>query len=293
MAKAEGQSGAQAIRDLGYRPYVGERLPAKHNSSVLLRHGLRRAWGSWLVKIAAFLCWLPPVIAMGGIGINYWMRSQRPGMVESVEAGWVLSVVYEWQMWLFVTMVTLGAGSAVIAEDFQHKSFQFYFAKPVTRVQYLAGRISAVAIWVFCLLAVPGALLVLILVGSAEPEDRVTNLGAILPAMIQAGIVALVTSTASVGVSSLSKSRALTMTAWMLLFIVPHVLAVIVEAVADWEWLRLLSIPALLAEMNDTLFKQADENDIEWAHALPILLAVSAGGLTLAMGRLRHAEAIA
>ena len=185
MAKAEGQKGGQAIRDLGYRPYVGERLPAKHNSAVLLRHGLRRAWGSWLVKIAAFLCWLPPVIAMGGVGINYWMRSQQPGMVESVEAGWDLSVVYEWQIWLFVTMVTLGAGASVIAEDFQHKSFQFYFAKPVTRVQYLAGRISAVAIWVFCLLAIPGALLVLILVGSAEPDDRVANLGTILPAMIQ------------------------------------------------------------------------------------------------------------
>jgi len=292
MAKAEGQKGGQAIRDLGYRPYVGERLPAKHNSAVLLRHGLRRAWGSWLVKIAAFLCWLPPVIAMGGVGINYWMRSQQPGMVESVEAGWVLSVVYEWQIWLFVTMVTLGAGASVIAEDFQHKSFQFYFAKPVTRVQYLAGRISAVAIWVFCLLAIPGALLVLILVGSAEPDDRVANLGTILPAMIQAGLVAVVVSTASVGVSSLSKSRALTMTAWMLLFLVPHVLAVIVEAVADWEWLRLISIPALLGEMNDTLFKQADENDIEWAHALPILVAVSLGGLALAMGRLRRAEAI-
>lgn len=292
MAKAKGQQGGEAIRDLGYRPYVGERLPAKHNSSVLLRHGLRRAWGSWLVKIAAFLCWLPPVIAMGGVGINYWMRSQRPGMVEPVEAGWVLSVVYEWQMWLFVTMVTLGAGASVIAEDFQHKSFQFYFAKPVTRVQYLSGRISAVAIWVFCLLAVPGALLVLILVGSAEPDDRVANLGTILPAMIQAGIVAVVASTASVGVSSLSKSRALTMTAWMLLFIVPHVLAVIVEAVADWEWLRLISIPALLNEMNDTLFKQPDENDIGWAQALPILVGVSVGGLALAMGRLRRAEAI-
>ena len=55
MARAEAQPGANAIRDLGYRPYVGDRLPASNNTKVLLRQSLRRAWASWLVKVAAFL----------------------------------------------------------------------------------------------------------------------------------------------------------------------------------------------------------------------------------------------
>ena len=292
MAEAEAQQGGQAIRDLGYRPYVGERLPASHNAKVLLRHGLRRVWGSWLVKVAAFLCWLPGVIGMGLVGFNYWLQGKSPQIAEPIDGRWVVDAVYFWETWLFVTLVTLGAGAAVIAEDFQFKSFQFYFAKPVTRVQYLSGRIAAVAIWVFCMLAVPGLVVVLVLVGSAEPDARLTNLGIALPALIQAGLVALVTATTSVGVSSLGKSRALTMTAWMVLFIVPFVLSLIVDAVADWEWLRMLSIPALLDEVATTLFKQPDENDIRWWHALPVLVGVTIGSVALAMHRLRGAEVI-
>ena len=47
------------IRDLGYRGYEGDRLSPSHNTLVLLRHGIRRAWASWLVKIAIFCFWIP------------------------------------------------------------------------------------------------------------------------------------------------------------------------------------------------------------------------------------------
>tara|TARA_B100001750_G_scaffold40924_1_gene29726 strand:- start:181 stop:1062 length:882 start_codon:yes stop_codon:yes gene_type:complete len=292
MARAEAQPGANAIRDLGYRPYVGDRLPASNNTKVLLRQSLRRAWASWLVKVAAFLGWLPTAIALGYLGFVYWLNSKQPGMADPVDGGGVLESVYRWQTWLFVSLVTLGAGACAIAEDFQFKSFQFYFAKPVTQAQYLGGRIAAVAIWVFALLAIPGLVLVLFLTGSSPEGERLTQLGYALPMLIQAALAAWVCATASVGVSSLSKSRALTMTAWILLFLVPHVLALIVDAVADWEWMRLLSIPALLQEVAGDLFKIDDENDIGWMHALPVLLGVSVGGLLLARQRLRQAEVI-
>jgi hypothetical protein len=297
MAEAEAAAGGQAIRDLGYRPYDGDRRPASYNSGILLRHGLRRAWGSWLVKIAAFLCWLPPVITMALLGFRYWLASgPAAGQVEpldAIAAGRMIDLLYWWETWLFVTMVTLGAGAPVIAEDFTHKSFQFYFAKPVTTVQYLAGRTGAVAIWVFGLLFVPGVLVTILMVGTAEPEYRLEVAGLFFPVFGQALLVALVTSAASVGVSSISKSRALTMSAWMLLFIVPHALAAIVDSVGDWPWLKLASIPALLDVMSLELLKQPTESELRWYWAAPVLAGVALGGLALAMARLRKAEVIA
>ena len=287
MAQAKAQPGANAIRDLGYRPYVGERLPASHNTLVLLRQSMRRAWASWLVKVAAFLGWLPTAVGLGFFYILPMISDAE------IEPGMVLAETFAWQTWLILSLVTLGAGSAAIAEDFQFKSFQFYFAKPVTTVQYLGGRIGAVFVWVFLLLAIPGTILVLMATGSAAEGDRLATLGLVLPMLIQSTLMAWVLATASVGTSSLSKSRALTMTAWMLLFIVPHVLSAIVNAVADWPWMRLISIPALLQEMSSALFKVDDQNDITWAHALPILLAISFGGVALAHRRLRQAEVIA
>lgn len=280
-----------AIRDLGYQPYEGERLPPSHNTQVMLRHGLNRAWGSWLVKIAAFLCWIPFVVALAMAGGRFYFSNQ--GMVmEPLDAGAFVHGLYKWQLWPFVTLVTLGAGSGVIAEDLTFKAFQFYFAKPVTVAQYLGGRIAAVAIWCFGLTFVPGALIIVALVGIGPEELRLERLGLLLPALMHSGLIAAVCSIGSVAVSAMSRSRALTMSAWILLFFVPHVLAFIVSAVGDWPWLELLSIPALLAHVGDALFRIAPANDLRWFHALPVLAGVCFGGLAYASMRLRTAEVI-
>ncbi len=285
------------IRDLGYRPYEGKRLPPSNNTWVMLRHGLGRAWGSWLVKVSGFLCWVPPLIMGAYIGIHYMANNSMSnnglgGVVEPLDGGDLLHSLYGWQLWLFGLMISLGAGASAISEDFTHRAFQFYFAKPVTPTQYLLGRIMAVAIWVFSILFLPGFLLTLLLVGTATPEMRFESLGLMLPAFLHAVIIATTVSVGSVGISSLSKSRALTMSAWMLLFLVPWVLAAIVNEVGDWPWLKLVSLPALLAVVGDTLFKVTREDALRWYHALPILAGFVALTLQVARARLRGAEVI-
>lgn len=282
------------VRDLGYRPYEGERLPASNNSKVLLRHGLSRAWGSWLVKIAAFVGWIPPVVACAIVGMMFWVAQQAPpgAEVPEMQAASAVRTLFTWQVWLFVTMVTIGAGAAAIAEDLQFKAFQFYFSKPVTPPQYLIGRIGAVAFWVF-MMTFPGALLlVLILVGTAPEELRLERMGLILPTTFYAAIIALVTASGSVGLSSLSKSRALTMSAWIVLFLVPHALGAIVNAVSGWPWILLISIPELLNVVGDALFKIEPETDLRWYHSAPVLALIVIGGIALALTRIRKAEVI-
>lgn len=286
------------IRDLGYRPYEGVRLPASHNTSVMLRHALSRAWGSWMVKLSAFLGWVPPAIAIAGIGIQWWLTQQatQAGVpldeIPPIEGGDSIHSLYLWQLWLFGLMITLGAGASAISEDLAFKAFPFYFAKPVTPPQYLLGRVLAVAIWLFCLLFIPGFLMVLLLVGTAPADARLENLGLILPAFLDAVLIAGVCAAASVGVSAFSSSRALTMSAWILIFVVPWVLGTIVDEVGDWPWLKLASLPALLGVVGDTLFKVAREDDLSWYHALPVLAAMTFGGISLSIRRLRGAEVV-
>lgn len=285
-----------AVRDLGYKPYEGSRLPASHNTWVLLRHGLNRAWGSWLVKIAAFTAWIPPIVAMALVGFFFWLTQNAPPGAEAqtpeLPAASFVRSLFDWQMWIFVTMVTIGAGAGAIAEDFTFKSFQFYFAKPVTPPQYLLGRIGAVAIWVFMLTFPPALLIVLELVGTAPEELRLEQAGLLLPALFYSLIMSVVTSAAAIGVSSLSKSRALTMSAWITLFLVPHALGTIVEAISEWPWLLLASLPAVLGVVGDALFKIEPETALRWYHAMPVLIAVGAGGVYVAWRRIQSAEVI-
>lgn len=282
------------IRDLGYRPYEGERLPPTNNVRVLLRHGLVRAWGSLLVKLAVFLGILPAAgFVLIAVITTLTARAQGAPVETLLDAPKLLKSLLMIQVWVFVFPATIGAGASSIAEDLAQRAFQFYFAKPVTPAQYLAGRMGAVGLVSLALVLVPALLLAAALVALGGKELLVERLGLVIPALIQCVLVALVMGTASVGVSSVGKSRALTASAWILLFLVPYVVSVLVFQIGHVAWLQLASIPALLEVVNDALFKQPEPGDLSWAHALPMLGIFTVLSTTLAYHRLTRAEVIA
>lgn len=289
---------AMALRDLGYRPYEGERLPVSNNVRVMLRFGLRRAWGSWLVKVVAGLSWIPLLILVGIVGVRMWLASKDPRLAsEPMDGGEMVATMLLWQLWLFVFPASLGAGAGVIAQDLTHRSFPFFFSKPVTPEQYLLGRFGAVAIWCFSLMMIPAFVGVTTIAGADGPERALDNVGLLLPALLYSVLVAGVMASASVGISALGKSRALTMSAWILLFLVPSVIASVVDSISDWPWLRLLALPSMLDVISQALFKVPAEegtaSPLEWFHALPVLVAVSAAGVVFARQRVKDAEVIA
>jgi ABC-type transport system involved in multi-copper enzyme maturation permease subunit len=283
-----------SLRDLGYRPYEGERLPPSHNVWVLWRYGLSRAWASWLVKLSTFFGWVPSAIGLALVGIYFWIRDQGavigPDAVHPEE--WVARLLAI-QLWLFVSFVSLGGGASAIAEDFTHRAFQFYFAKPVTPAQYLLGRVLAIGTFVFALCFVPAFILVGGLTGAAPAELRLEWAALVFPAFLQSLVVAAAIASASVGVSSLSKSRALTMSAWLLLLLVPHVVAAVVAVVGDFPWLRLASLPAMLTVIGESLLRVDRHQDpIAWYHAALALVVWAGGATALSFRRLRKAEVI-
>ncbi len=290
------------IRDLGYRPYDGLRLPPSNNTWVMLRVGLRRAWASWLVKIAAFLGGAPALVGIAlVVGIRLLARQMNHDEdVDPVRVVEGMRRLYTIQMWLFVSLVTLGAGASAIAEDLTHRAFQFYFAKPVTPTQYLAGRVGALAVWIFSITFIPAVLLDLALVGTARSADALEQLGLLLPALAFSLVLALVLSTTSIAISSLSKSRALTMSAWVVAWIVPQALASVVDVIArasgsaeGWPWLYLISLTGLLGHVGDLIFNVESGVDARLRYAgVGLLVAVTVGAVWLALKRLGRAEVI-
>ncbi len=283
-----------SVRDLGYRAYEGQRLPASHNTWVMVRHSVRRAWSSWLVKLPVFFCVGTAVV----LGIYYLVAgvlvSGQTG--EAFDAAPIVRRLVSAQMWLFVPFITLGAGAGSIAQDAVHRAFQFYFAKPVTPAQYLFGRVSAVAFFAGFVVVVPGVLLILLTVGygAPSPEVRLERAGYLLPFLLSAALLSVVMASVSVGFSSLAKSRALTMSSWILVLVVPHVIAGAISLIAKTDWVFVASMPGLLDVVFDALFKSPREPEahLAWWHAAPILAAVTAGSLLLAHRRLTHAEVI-
>ncbi|MFK7987870.1 MAG: hypothetical protein AB8I08_17765 [Sandaracinaceae bacterium] len=292
-----------SVRDLGYRAYEGELLPPSHNMWVMLRYGLWRIWGSWINKFVVFFFWLP-VAALAGIAFLRFLTigPEMPADATDMDGvgGWFLSEPAVWlrtltgiQFWFCMALVTIRSGAAVIAEDFTNKAYQFYFAKPVTPVQYLVGRISALAVFNFGLVFIPVAFMVGVLAGVGPEEQRLERVGLLLPALVDSAMLATVLSVVSISVSALSRSRALTITAWVVVLFVPFVLAGLVETISESEWVYVISLPGALWNLGDALYKvEGTWTELKWFFSLPAVLIATVGGAYGAWYRIRKAEVI-
>jgi hypothetical protein len=301
-----------SVRDLGYRAYEGELRAPSENIFVLLRYGLWRIWGSWinrvLVVAAIFIdigWFIIPFLRFWILGLvnpdsggrdlpevppdadpmARWFGSEDPGIFSRPFVAF--------QIFFFLSIVTLRSGAGVIAEDFTNKAYQFYFAKPVTQTQYLLGRIGALAIFMWALIGPPTCIFVFI-TAALGPEDMVwQRTGLIFPALFDTLIISVTCALLSVAVSAMSKSRALTMTAWAVLLFVPLVLATLVEGLTQSEWMHLASLPSLLWIIGDGLFRiETSWETVSWYHAAPVLAILCGGAAYLTWWRIRQAEVI-
>lgn len=284
------------IHDLGYKPYVGVRRPHQSNYWTLARQGLRRAVAPFVVKASLILACFAIVIyplayLIGSLGHVTTRNGTQRGLGITAE-GFVRGV-FDWQVWLFVFVITIAAGASAIADDVRNRAFQYYFSKPVTREQYMFGRIVPVAFLAFLLTFGPA--LILVGLASAVASDKAeatTAAGLAFPAFVYALLVSVVMGVLSVGVSAISKSKGLTMTLWASIFFLPHVIAFVVKLVTKSNWLYLASLPGCLGICGDAIFKRAHEGQVQPWQALLALVAYVALGLWLLRRKLLAVEVI-
>lgn len=289
--------GRVTIRDLGYRPYTGKRLPSSNSFLVLYRFALRKAWRSWLVKLSLFFGWGPLAVAcvVWYVQLTIFANAEvpagaRPGVSD---LGDMMHTLGAAQLWLFGTLIALGAGAGTIARDNAQRAFPFFFAKPVSPAQYIAGHVAAVFTWAFAMIYVPLMFFGAFVAATVNPELRFSAAGLLLAAIPYSVLVAGAIATTSVGLSSLSKSRAFTMTTWAIGFLVPTVAAWLIEELVEWPWLGLLSLPRLCEVLGNALFKVEASESIQPWHAAAMLALWIVGSVAVALRRVRGAEVVA
>lgn len=288
--------GPVTVRDLGYRPYTGKRLPPSNSFAVLYRYALSKAWRSWLVKLTLFFGWGPFAVACVIWYVQLQLLQARaPGGSgpELSDLGGMIHSLGGAQLWLFGTLIALGAGAGTVARDSAQRVFPFFFAKPVSPAQYVAGHVAAVFTWAFGLVYVPLFLFGGFIAATVGSELRFSAAGLVLAAVPYSVVVAGAIAATSVGLSSLSKSRAFTMTTWAMGFLVPTVAAWLVEELIEWPWLGLLSLPRLCEVLGDALFKVDASDSIQpWQAAVMLLLWI-AGSIGVALRQVRRVEVVA
>jgi ABC-type transport system involved in multi-copper enzyme maturation permease subunit len=296
------------IADRGYQPYRGRRLPSNRNHWVIMSMEMRRIWASLLVKVAVILAalWgLFSVVAVAARGYFALWQAQAAQTAAQAEAvaeqlatqalppDLVLESIQG--QYLFLVIISLAWGSGAIATDINGRALQFYFAKPVTPRSYLLGKILPLATYCLLLAVVPAVLVALVEAGMLRGQGLLASrIALVLPALVYATVVSAVLATGAVAVSSLARSRLLTLGYWAAILFLPWAVAGIVDLATRGgvPWLYAFSPLSMLTLLGQAIFRLDVEGPLQWYHALAVVTTLMAGSVWLAWRQMSRAEVV-
>lgn len=137
--------GGAAQRSRGYSRWKGERTAQGLRWWVIARGNLSLALANRWVKTVLALSLVPGFIAAGIV--YFFLPLSAP----------MLDTVLHWGI-LFVFLIGAMVGARMVSEDRRQGAFLAHFSRPVTRIDYVAGKLAALMIPLLFVSAAPALL---------------------------------------------------------------------------------------------------------------------------------------
>jgi ABC-2 type transport system permease protein len=145
------------IHDQGYRRYGGRREPHGRTWWVIARAGVMERLRERKFLALLLFAWVP-----------FFVRTVQMYLAANVPQASFLEPTpgtfreYLDQQSIFVFFITIYVGSGLIANDRRANALQIYLSKPLTRVEYVTGKLVTLLIFLAAVTWVPGMLLLLL-----------------------------------------------------------------------------------------------------------------------------------
>jgi ABC-2 type transport system permease protein len=270
------------VRDVRYGRYEGERRGRLAGVLSLARWGAlrslgaRRGWRAKAVPIALTLLACAPAVIVLGVRALF---ADQTG-IDLTDA----LPFSEYQAIIGVTILLFAAVTTpdLLCPDRRDGMLSLYFSTAVSRREYLAGRVLAAFAPLLLVTMVP--MLVLyggILVFEEHPVAYLEESWAELPRIVAAGLIlAVYYALVGLAVSSLTGRRAFAIGGYLLLLLVPTLVAgLLEEAFPDNDEFSLMALSTLPIEFAAEIFPDARDdvpNSLgQWAAAYVVVVALA------------------
>jgi ABC-type transport system involved in multi-copper enzyme maturation permease subunit len=286
------------IRERGYEHWDGRLTERRFPWWPIARTGVRLAFRKKGFKFAFAGAYIPSFIALGLIyaseqieNFRTFVRGEQIPL--KIDPGFFAGyLTHGFLLFMLVYVLAFGA-AGLIAEDLKHSALQLYFARPLGKKDYIAGKLAVVAFFVLMLTALPGLLLVvlkLIFAGSFAFLAQYPW----LPLSILA-YAALLTLFFGGYVLLLSVSSRNTRYVIVLLFgafYFSAVLAEIVRGIFRTPYASLLSLPADIRQVGAALLGGKLANAVPPALSFLVLAGICAVAVAVLVRKVRGVEVI-
>ena len=191
------------IHDQGYRHYSGQRAPHGGAWWVIARtHMLSSVRYRWFIVVLV-VAWVPFVVR--AVQIYFASTNAQVAQLLATTPDTFREFLSQQRLFVFLVIIMQ---SGLIADDRRTNALQLYLSKPLTRIEYILGKLIPPLAFVLGVTLLPAVVLLILQVVFAGSLTFLSANLFLMPAIVLFSLVqALLSAFAIVALSSLSKSR--------------------------------------------------------------------------------------
>jgi ABC-2 type transport system permease protein len=194
---------------------------------------------------------------------------------------------------VFLLLLSIFGGAGLIANDLRTGAILVYLSRPLTRRDYVLGKLGVLLALNLSATLAPG--LLLYVVGGALAPDRLFKweLAWLAPAIVLHSVVlSLAISLLALAVSALSRSARVAGLGFFALMVVSNLVLVVVRQIWDAPGVLVLSVWDDLTSLGNALFGVPARAALHWAYPALALCVLALGCLAVLRSRVRAVEVV-
>jgi ABC-2 type transport system permease protein len=280
------------IHDQGYRRYAGLKARTGTGWMVIARAGIRAMIAKRAFLGLLLISWFPFFVR----AVQFYAAANLTNIPQASLLAPSADTFRQFleQQRTFVFFVTVYVGAGLIANDRRANALQIYLSKPLTRAEYVFGKLAILMTFLTLVTWLPAIVLLIVQIAFAGSFTFFRANIFLFPAITVFAFVEIVlASTTMLALSSLSKSSRYVAILYAAVIFFTQAVYGVLFAVTRSTAFSWLSFSANLSQIGDVIFRQPLAYDTPWPVSLFMVLAlVAVSGLILER-RVRGVEVVA
>lgn len=260
------------IHDQTYRRYAGSKDVAGRAWMVIARTGVLTIIRKRLFLGLLLLAWLP--FAVGAVTVYLAANFPQFSSLLGLTAQRFRDFLETQNFFVFVITVWVGAG--LIANDKRANALQIYLSKPLARIEYIAGKLAILAVFLLLVTWVPAIILLLLQIAFTGSLSFLRQNFYLFPAVtVFAFLQVLTASFTMLALSSISTSSRFVAILYAGAVFFSDAVYGIIFLITGSTRMSWLSFPANLRQVGDVIFRlPVRYQDTPFVVSLVAILAV-------------------
>jgi len=277
------------IHDQGYRRYRGEKARTGTGWLVITRAGIRTFFAKRAFLGLLLFSWFPFFVR----AVQIYVAANFPQAAELVAVKADTFRQFLDQQQTFVFFITVYVGAGLIANDRRANALQIYLSKPLTRAEYIFGKLTILMAFLALVTWVPAIVLLVVQISFAGNFTFFRNNMFLFPAITVFSFIDIaVAASTMLALSSLSKSSRYVAILYAAVIFFTQAIYGVLYAVTRSTSFSWMSFSSNLSQLGDLIFRQPSRYDTPWPVALLVTVGLIAVSGLILERRVRGVEVV-